>query len=185
MVFIFIFALALTSSRTVLEGANPSAEGEDADDGGEGDSQRVLDIEDQFRLNKIESKPSKKAFQGEIKSEWTLQHVTESMLIDAPEYVKKVLEKLKESGASEEKIKEFQGCAAGAVKKILGNYDNYDMYMGESMEEDSMYILVDFREDGKLIWRTFVLICSLSSRCHTLCYSLETRSRRIQGVVDI
>ena len=54
----------------MLEGANPSAEGEDADEGGDagGADQRVLDIEDQFRLNKIEGKPSKKAFQGEIKS---------------------------------------------------------------------------------------------------------------------
>ena len=60
----------LTVSIIVLEGANPSAEGEDADEGGDagGVDQRVLDIEDQFRLNKIESKPSKKAFQGEIKS---------------------------------------------------------------------------------------------------------------------
>jgi hypothetical protein len=60
----------LTFSITVLEGANPSAEGEDADEGGDagGADQRVLDIEDQFRLNKIEAKPSKKAFQGEIKS---------------------------------------------------------------------------------------------------------------------
>lgn len=54
----------------MLDGANPSAEGEDADEGGDigGADQRVLDIEDQFRLNKIEGKPSKKAFQGEIKS---------------------------------------------------------------------------------------------------------------------
>jgi hypothetical protein len=59
-----------------------------------------------------------------------------------------VLEKLKEQGASQEKIKEFQTDAPGAVKKILANYDNYDMYMGESMTEDSMYVLVDFREDG-------------------------------------
>ena len=54
----------------MLDGANPSAEGEDADEGGDigATDQRVLDIEDQFRLNKIEGKPSKKAFQGEIKS---------------------------------------------------------------------------------------------------------------------
>ena len=52
----------------VLEGANPSAEGEDADDGGDGDSKRVLDLEDQFRLNKIEGKPDKKSFQGDVKS---------------------------------------------------------------------------------------------------------------------
>jgi len=115
----------------VLEGANPSAEGEDADEGGDSETVQVLDIEDQFRLNKIESKPSKKAFQGEIKT-----------------YVKKVLTKLKERKAPEEDIKAFQSGAAGAVKKILANYDNYDFYMGESMEEGSMYVLVDFREDG-------------------------------------
>ena len=65
-----LFFPLLTFSITVLEGANPSAEGEDADEGGDasGTDQRVLDIEDQFRLNKIEGKPSKKAFQGEIKS---------------------------------------------------------------------------------------------------------------------
>lgn len=64
------------------------------------------------------------------------------------EYMKKVNEALKAKGESDEKIKEFQTGAQAAVKKILANYDNYDMYVGESMEEGQMYILVDFREDG-------------------------------------
>ena len=75
---VFVVAHCLVSAAfhqhypAVLEGANPSAEGEDADDGGEaGETHRVLDIEDQFRLNKIESKPSKKVFQTEIKSQST------------------------------------------------------------------------------------------------------------------
>ena len=71
------------------------------------------------------------------------------------EYLKKVVEKMKERGDSEEKIKEFQSSAPAAVKKILGNYDNYDIYMGESMEEDSMYVLVDYREDGVTPYATF------------------------------
>jgi hypothetical protein len=58
-----------------------------------------------------------------------------------------VLEKLKELG-KEEDVKAFQAGAPGAVKKILANYDNYDLYMGESMEEGSMYVLIDYREDG-------------------------------------
>lgn len=62
-------------------------------------------------------------------------------------YCKKVLEKLKASG-DDQKVKDFQASAQGAVKKIMANYDNYDLYMGESMEEGSMYVLVDFREDG-------------------------------------
>lgn len=67
---------------------------------------------------------------------------------DKAEYMKKVNEALKAKGAGDDKIKEFQTGAQAAVKKILANYDNYDMYIGESMEEGSMYILVDFREDG-------------------------------------
>jgi Translationally controlled tumour protein len=62
--------------------------------------------------------------------------------------VKAVNNKLKETGASEETIKEFQGGAAAAVKKILGNYDNYDVLMGQSMDGNAMHVLIDFRDDG-------------------------------------
>jgi hypothetical protein len=75
--------------------------------------------------------------------------LTKRLLI---EYCKKVLDKLKE--IDPEKVKEFQASAPGAVKKILANYDNYDLYMGESMQEDSMYVLVDFREDGTTPYAT-------------------------------
>jgi len=117
----------------VLDGANPSAEGEDADDGGDdgGDNQPVLDIADQFRLQKMEGGMSKKAYQGELKR-----------------YMKALTEKLKERGTSAEDIKKFQTEAPAAAKKILGNWDNYDIYQGESMDENGMYVLVDFREDG-------------------------------------
>ncbi|KAL2000709.1 hypothetical protein VTN02DRAFT_2743 [Thermoascus thermophilus] len=120
----------------VLEGANPSAEGEDEDGGqGEGETKLVYDIEDQFRLVWLKEeegmKPSKDAFKAHLKS-----------------YVKKVNNKLKEKGASEETIKEFQAGAPGAVKKILANYDNYDVLMGSSYDGDAMHVLIDYREDG-------------------------------------
>ncbi|KAJ5578773.1 uncharacterized protein N7459_007737 [Penicillium hispanicum] len=118
-----------------LEGANPSAEGGDGDDGGEGEAVMVHDIEDQFRLVWLKTeeglKPSKDAFKSHLKS-----------------YVKKILSKLQESGASAETIAEFKGGAAGAVKKITSNYDNYDILMGQSMDGDAMHVLIDFREDG-------------------------------------
>ena len=79
----------------------------------------------------------------------TVQMLTICLLT---EYCKKVLDKLKET--EPEKAKEFQASAQNAVKKILGNYDNYDLYMGESMQEDSMYVLVDFREDGTTPYAT-------------------------------
>ena len=53
---------------SVLEGANASAEGEDADEGGEESAgERVLDLADSFRWQKMEG-VSKKAYQGELKS---------------------------------------------------------------------------------------------------------------------
>ena len=58
-----------------------------------------------------------------------------------------MLDKLKAEGKDEE-AKAFQAGAPGAVKKIMGNFDDYDIYQGESMEEGSMYVLVNFREDG-------------------------------------
>ncbi|KAJ5901502.1 hypothetical protein N7495_002030 [Penicillium taxi] len=118
-----------------LEGANPSAEDGDADDGGEGESTMVHDIEDQFRLVWLKEdeglKPSKDGFKSHLKG-----------------YVKKVLEKLTAAGASEETINEFKKGAAAAVKHIIGNYNNYDVLMGTSMDGDAMHVLIDFREDG-------------------------------------
>jgi len=52
--------------------------------------------------------------------------------------MKKVMDTLKSSGADEATIKEFQTGAPGAVKKILNNYDNFDLYMGESMDAEAM-----------------------------------------------
>merc|ERR1712000_363588 len=51
----------------VLEGANPSAEGEDADEGGaEGGVEQVIDFVDDFRYNKIDGL-DKKAYMGDVK----------------------------------------------------------------------------------------------------------------------
>ncbi|PYH94843.1 TCTP family protein [Aspergillus ellipticus CBS 707.79] len=119
----------------VLEGANPSAEDGDDDAGGEGEAVMVHDIEDQFRMNWLKTeeglKPSKDAFKSHLKT-----------------YMKKVLARLTETGASAESIAEFKAGAPGAVKKILANYDNYDVLMGQSMDGDAMHILIDFRDDG-------------------------------------
>jgi hypothetical protein len=87
----------------------------------------VHDIEDQFRLVWLKEdeglKPSKKDFTSHLKA-----------------YVKKILKKLEEEGAAAETIAEFKAGAAGALKKITGNYDNYDVMMGESMDGDAMYV---------------------------------------------
>lgn len=54
-------------------------------------------------------------------------------------YVKKVLKVLEGKG-EKEAIAEFKANAAAAIKKISGNYDNYDVMMGQSMDGDAMYV---------------------------------------------
>lgn len=56
--------------------------------------------------------------------------------------MKKVVEKLKESGKDEEFIKEFQkGVQGYYTKKIVPNFADLDFYTGESMDPDGMYVL--------------------------------------------
>lgn len=54
-------------------------------------------------------------------------------------YLKKVVEKLKEQGKSEDEIKEFQTKVQGYFTKVVGpNFKDYDFYVGESMDTDGM-----------------------------------------------
>jgi hypothetical protein len=95
----------------------------------------VHDIEDQFRLVWLKTeeglKPSKDGFKSHLKT-----------------YLKKVMKKMEENGVPKESIDEFKAGAPAAMKKILANYDNYDVMMGQSMDGDAMHVLIDFREDG-------------------------------------
>lgn len=68
--------------------------------------------------------------------------------------MKALVAKMKETGKGDDEVKEFQTGAQAAAKKILGNWDNFDVYKPESMDEGSMYILVDFREDGMTPYAT-------------------------------
>ena len=55
-------------------------------------------------------------------------------------YLKKVVEKLKEGGADDTKIKEFQKKVSNYyTSKIAPNFSDYDFYTGESMDPDGMY----------------------------------------------
>ena len=54
-------------------------------------------------------------------------------------YMKKVVEKLKESGANEEAVKSFQtGAQSYYTKVIQPNFKDFDFYTGESMDTDGM-----------------------------------------------
>jgi len=53
-------------------------------------------------------------------------------------YMKKVKEGLKSKGASEETIKEFETGAGAYAKKIVGQFKDYEFFIGESMDPDGM-----------------------------------------------
>ncbi|KAE8142499.1 translationally-controlled tumor protein [Aspergillus pseudotamarii] len=120
-----------------LEGANPSAE--DAEDNGDDESaaEQIYDIVDQFRLQACAGF-DKKSYMGALKG-----------------YMKKVKAHLKEKGASEDEIAQFEEDAKVAAKRILGNYKNYEVFIGESFDSDAMLVLIDYREDGMTPYATF------------------------------
>jgi hypothetical protein len=52
--------------------------------------------------------------------------------------MKKVKALLKEKGESDAVIAEFETGAGAFAKKIVGNFKDYDFYVGESMDPDGM-----------------------------------------------
>jgi len=108
-------------------GANPSAEegGDDVED----TTQTVIDVVHSFRLN--ETSFDKKSYLSHLKT-----------------YMKKVKDAMKEKGASEDEIKEFEKGAQTFAKKIVANFKDYEFLIGDSMDPDGMVILLNYREDG-------------------------------------
>lgn len=57
--------------------------------------------------------------------------------------IKKYLEETKP-----DRVSAFEKGAAGFVKKVLGNFKDYEFYTGDSMNPDGMVALLNYREDG-------------------------------------
>jgi hypothetical protein len=68
--------------------------------------------------------------------------------MNIPGYMKEVKNKLKEKGASDEEVKDFETKASAFAKKIVANFKDYEFLIGESMNPDGMVILLNYREDG-------------------------------------
>ena len=62
--------------------------------------------------------------------------------------MKKVKEGMKNKGASEDEIKDFETKASAYAKKIIGKFKDFEFLIGESMDPDGMVILLNYREDG-------------------------------------
>lgn len=114
-------------------GANPSAEGGD-DEGADESTQTVNNVVYSFRLTP--SSFDKKSYMGYIKG-----------------YMKALKTKLNETNP--ERVAVFEKNATTLVKKILGNFKDYEFYVGESMDPDGMVALLNYREDGVTPFFTF------------------------------
>ena len=115
-------------------GANASAE--EAEEGLEDAAEKVNNIVHSFRLQPTSF--DKKSYMVYLK-----------------EYMGNAKKALAAKGASEEEVKDFQTKANGFAKKILGNFKDYEFYIGESMNPDGMVVLLNYREDGVTPYMTF------------------------------
>ncbi|EPE27625.1 Mss4-like protein [Glarea lozoyensis ATCC 20868] len=120
-------AMITLGAVEVNTGANASAE--EADEGTEDGAVQVNNVVNSFRLSQTSF--DKKTYLSHLKG-----------------YMKKVKEALKEKGADESVITQFEKGAQAYAKKIVTNFKDYDFYVGESMDPDGMVVLMNYREDG-------------------------------------
>ncbi|KAI7868326.1 translationally controlled tumor protein [Spinellus fusiger] len=113
-------------------GANPSAEdgAEETDDS----AQTVNNVVYSFRL--VQTSFDKKAYMSYVKG-----------------YMKSVKAKLE--ATNPERIPVFEKKIAVFIKAILGNFKDYEFYVGESMNPDGMVALLNYRADGVTPFFTF------------------------------
>lgn len=118
-------ALVQVNAGDIDIGANPSAE--DAPEETEDGAQTVNNVVYSFRLQSTSF--DKKNYMVYIKG-----------------YMKKLAKYLEEKNP--ERVEPFKKEAAEFVKKVLGNFGDYEFYTGESMDPDGMVALLNYREDG-------------------------------------
>ncbi|KAG9229728.1 translationally controlled tumor protein [Amylocarpus encephaloides] len=120
-------AMITLGAVEVNTGANASAE--EADEGTEDGAVQVNNVVNSFRLTSTSF--DKKSYLTHLKG-----------------YMKKVKEALREKGAEDSVITDFEKGAQAYAKKIVANFKDYDFYVGESMDPDGMVVLMNYREDG-------------------------------------
>ncbi|ORX56919.1 translationally controlled tumor-associated [Hesseltinella vesiculosa] len=125
-------AMITVGGDNVDIGANPSAEG--GDEEVDSSSETVNNVVYSFRLSQTSF--DKKSYLTYLKS-----------------YMKSVKAKLMETNPDE--AAEFEKLITPYAKKIIGNFKDYDFYVGESMNPDGMVALLNYREDGVTPYFTF------------------------------
>jgi len=116
-------------------GGNASAE--EADEGGAEDSKETaINLVYAFKLKPYDI--DKKAYTKHIK-----------------DYGKKLVEKLKANGTSDEELDAFKAKLQKKCGEIVKNFKDYDVYINEDYNEDGMLPLLNYREDGTTPYFTY------------------------------
>lgn len=68
-------------------------------------------------------------------------------------YMKAVKAHLQEN--QPDRVEAFEKGAQAFAKKIIGNFKDYEFYVGESMNPDGMVALLNYREDGTTPYVSF------------------------------
>jgi len=71
------------------------------------------------------------------------------------DYGKKLVDKLKENGATEDELNAFKTKMAKKCGEIVKNFKDYDVYITDDYNEDGMLPLLNFREDGTTPYFTY------------------------------
>lgn len=110
-----------------LDGANPSAEGEDGDEGADACVVSGLDVVLNQRL--VETGFSKADYKNYLKT-----------------YTKSLMEEWKKREWSDEKIADSKAKFTEAAKTVLKKLDDCKFFLGESSNPDGMVALLEYRE---------------------------------------
>ncbi|KAL1410406.1 hypothetical protein Q8F55_004417 [Vanrija albida] len=113
-------------------GGNPSAE--EAEEALENGATQVNNVVHSFRLQSTVF--DKKSYLTYLKG-----------------YMKAVKAELEKSNP--ERVPIFEKNAQAFAKKIIGNFKDYEFYVGESMNPDGQVALLNYREDGTTPYFTF------------------------------
>jgi hypothetical protein len=124
--------ITVSAGGDVDIGANASAEEqqEELEDG----AQQVNDVVYSMRLQSTEF--DKKSYMTYIKG-----------------YMKEIKKRLQETDP--ERATVFEQNAPAFVKKLLGNFKDYEFYVGENMDPEGAVGLLNYREDGMTPFLTF------------------------------
>jgi hypothetical protein len=121
------------AGEVILDGANASAEGADADEGGDIGVESGVDIVLNHRLVETFAFGDKKGYTAYLK-----------------EYMKKVVEKLQTTAPDQVDV--FKTNINKVMKDLLGRFKDLQFFTGESMDCDGMVAMMEYREiDGDSI----------------------------------